>query len=95
MSKQIEELSKDLASGVSRRKALWRFFVAIGGSVFAGKAAFAGNGNSVCVQFCRFQGLEGRDFGQCVSASAHCPPRECALMSNGGQFICVPFDPES
>ena len=30
MSKAVEELSKNLATGVSRRKALWRFAAGIG-----------------------------------------------------------------
>ena len=91
MSKRIDELSKDLASGMSRRKALWRFLAGTGAAVVAGRLAKADNGNNVCVAFCRAQGFEGSDFGHCVSASAHCPPGSCARFDvNGGAFVCVP-----
>ena len=89
MSKHIDELSKNLAGGMSRRRAFGRFAAAIGGAVFLGRNASAG-GNNICVQLCRSYGLTGRDFGKCVSASAHCPDGECAIVANTGQFICVP-----
>jgi hypothetical protein len=89
LSKQIDELSKNLAGGMSRRRAFGRFAAAIGGALFLGRKASAG-GNNVCVQFCRYQGLSGREFGKCVSASAHCPDGECAVVANSGQFICCP-----
>jgi hypothetical protein len=93
MGKQLDELSKDLAGGMSRRAAFWRFFAGLGGLLFVGRKASAdGNGNDVCVDFCRFQGLTGSEFGQCVAASAHCPPGECALAANSGQHLCVPID---
>lgn len=91
MTKQIDEFAKDLAGGMSRRRALGRFLAGIGGALFLGKTALAGgNGNDVCVQFCDAQGLKHRDFGECVSASALCPEGECAVVANAGQFICVP-----
>ena len=77
MSKQFEELAKDLASGMSRRKAFWRFGAGIGavvGGLITGKPARADLGpgstctGEACVDFCRGLGLEGRDFGQCVAA---------------------------
>ncbi len=79
MSKQIEELSKNLASGMSRRRAFWRFGTAIG-AVLAGvitrKPARADIINpsaagEECVDFCRGLGFQGRDFGQCVAACQH------------------------
>jgi hypothetical protein len=88
MSKLIDGLSKDLAGGMSRRRAFGRFLAGIGGALFLGKRASAGN--NVCVQFCQAQGLSGRDFGFCVAASAQCPEGECAVISNAGQHICVP-----
>ncbi len=95
MGELFEELSKDLARGMSRRQALWRFmggFVAAVGALLTGRPAEAQRrGNSVCVEFCRGQGLTEREFGQCVAASAHCPPGECALVTNGGTVTrCVP-----
>jgi len=90
MSKQIEKLSKDLAGGMSRRKAFWRFFLGIGGVVIAGGRASAG-AQDICAQFCSLQQQqEGRDFGACMAASARCPEGECANVLNGTTPICVP-----
>lgn len=103
MSKRLEELSMDLASGMSRRKALWRFLGGAGAAVLAGKAK--ASGNNVCVAHCKQVEAELRahanldvppDYlGQCVAASAHCPPGHCALLfpTNGGQWVpgaCIP-----
>lgn len=92
MSKLIDELSKNLASGMSRRRAFGRCFAGIGmaaGALLTGKQAFA-TGNNTCVAFCKAQELPGRDFGACVAASAQCPHGQCAFMTNGGSFICAP-----
>jgi len=89
MSKQINELSKNLAGGMSRRKAFGRFLAGIGGAFLLGKRASA-EGNNICVQYCRYQGLTGREFGKCVSASAQCPPGQCASFANGSHPVCVP-----
>jgi len=93
MKEHLDKLSKDLASGMSRRHALRLFFVGLGAAVvgFSGRSASA-DGNKICVDLCRAQGLTGRDFGKCVSASAHCPPGECALCINGDDCVCVPVD---
>ena len=101
MSKQFEELWKDLATGMSRRKAFWRFFSGVGAmaaAVLSGRPATAapGNGNNVCVESCRAQGFQGSVFGLCVSESAHCPPGQCAFAKhhhmNAGPpvFFCSP-----
>jgi hypothetical protein len=92
MSKRIEELSKDLAGGMSRRRAFWRFFAGTGAALFVTtKPASAGIENIIsCVEFCLYQRLEGKEFDDCVIKSALCPRGECAVMSNGGHFICVP-----
>jgi hypothetical protein len=89
VSKHIDEFAKDLAGGMSRRRAFGKFLAGIGGALFLGKMSWA-RGNNVCVKFCRAHGLSGREFGECVSASAHCPDGECAVMVNEGRFICVP-----
>jgi hypothetical protein len=96
MKNHLDKLSRDLASGMTRRDALRLFFSGIGAAavgVFAGRSASA-DGNAVCVALCRAQELHGRDFGACVSASAHCPPGECALCVNAGETlencVCVP-----
>ena len=70
MAKQLEELSKDLASGMSRRTALWRFVTGLGAALLAGvtgKPAHADGIGDVCVDICRGLGLTGSAFGQCVS----------------------------
>ena len=93
MSKIIEQFSKDLASGMSRRRAVGRFFTGIGvaaGVLLTRKKAFAGDA-AVCVAFCAEQELQGRDFGACVAASANCPPGQCAFVANGGGFFCMPI----
>jgi hypothetical protein len=104
MSKRLEELSMDLAAGMSRRKALWRFLGGAGAAVLmAGKGRAAGN--NVCVAWCRRLAEDagqigiGRDdiFGKCMSASAHCPKGQCAFLNitNGGQVTvagCFPAD---
>lgn len=87
MSKQIEQLSKDLAGGMSRRRAFWRFFGGIGGALLAGKAASARG--DICVEFCHRQGVTGQEFGLCVAASAQCPPGWCAFVINGTRPYCV------
>ena len=96
MSKGLDELSKDLASGMSRRKALWRFFAgagaALGAGLLGGKRVQA-QGNNTCVVICKaiaqlqfFSNQPPNFVGECVSASAHCPPGECAepIFVNGG-----------
>jgi hypothetical protein len=91
MSKHIEELSKDLAGGMSRRKAFWRFCAGVGGALFATKKASAGITNlGSCVEYCRGQGLSPLEFDECVIASALCPKDECALIANGRHILCVP-----
>jgi len=100
MFKRLEELSMDLASGMSRRKALWRFVGGAGAAVLMaskGKAA----GNNVCVEMCKTWADElgphapDNFIGKCVSASAHCPKGQCAYVkvTNGGQVVelgCFP-----
>jgi hypothetical protein len=91
MSKLIDELSKNLASGMSRRRAFGRCFAGIGmaaGALLTGKKAFASG--TICLAFCQAQEVQGRDFGACVGASAHCPPGSCAFVTNGGSFVCAP-----
>ena len=71
MSEKFYELSKDLASGMSRRKAFWRFGAGLGGAalgLLTGKKANAEGIGEFCDRLCR----ENDDFkfnnhGQCVS----------------------------
>jgi hypothetical protein len=82
MSKQFETLFKDLASGMSRRTALRRFF---GG--FAGVAAVALTGRrvradapSVCASWCSI-GVTGTSLWQPASTlHSYCPEGYCATI---------------
>lgn len=75
MSKQFEELSKNLAGGMSRRKAFGRFFAGTGAAIGAlvlrrpARAEYLDAGvGEFCVQYCRdCLGLSGAAFGACVS----------------------------
>lgn len=71
MSKQFEELAKNLASGMSRRKAFWRFgagFGAVVAGMFTRQPARGEGIGEFCVIFCRDRlGLSGIEFGLCVS----------------------------
>jgi hypothetical protein len=92
MKEHLDKLSQDLASGMTRRSALRLFFMGLGAAtvgVLAGRSASA-KGNEICVELCREQELRGRDFGECVSTSAQCPPDQCALVMNTGSFVCIP-----
>jgi hypothetical protein len=92
MMKRVEDLSKNLAGGMSRRKAFWRFLAGTGAALFASTRPASGGIENIvsCVEFCLYQRLEGKDYDDCVIKSATCPRGECAMMSNG-HFICVPI----
>jgi len=93
MAKKIDELVRNLASGMSRRKAFMHFLFGTGAMMFGAKESEAHfPGNAICAEFCYHYGAqEGWDsFADCVSASSHCPPGECAIMTNGEETICVP-----
>jgi hypothetical protein len=75
MGKELDELSKALASGVSRRAAVRRFVVgslgAVAASLLPGRTSFAqsrtGNLAAICAQAC--SGCRGSpQYGQCVQA---------------------------
>jgi len=91
LAKNIDQLAKDIATGMSRRKAFGRFAGGMGAAFLAllSRRPAQAEGNDICVAFCRSQGASGRDFGQCVSFSAHCGPGECAWVLSGTPF-CTP-----
>ena len=96
MGELFEELSKDLARGMSRRQALWRFTAGIAaavGALFAGRPVKAqGRGNNRCVKFCLEQELSNDEFDACVKFSASCPPGYCYMITNGNDGFCVPVE---
>lgn len=73
MTNQWDELSKALASGVSRRKALWMFGSALVGTIVMGaKALAAGGSNSACAHFCAAVfGADTPAAAQCTSDAAN------------------------
>ena len=92
MKDLLDRLSKELAGGTSRRNALKHFFRGIGavvGALILRKPAKA-DGNSVCRDLCRAQGLDASDFGACMSASAHCPSGQCSFLVHNMGLVCMP-----
>jgi hypothetical protein len=96
MKEHLDKLSKNLASGMSRRQALRLFFTGIGAAAvgLVSGSSLKADGNEICVELCRAQELRGRDFGKCVETSAKCPPGECACCINvtGDECFCMPID---
>jgi hypothetical protein len=67
----FDELARELAGGVSRRKALKLLGGALVGAVLAsvpGVAWAAKGGNSACAKFCRENFPPGRERGECIRA---------------------------
>jgi hypothetical protein len=79
MKEMVDRLSRDLASGISRRKALWMFIAGSGVvGAFAGQKASAESLPSkiLCAESCARQ---AEAFMQlCIEASAGCPNGYCA-----------------
>jgi hypothetical protein len=89
MTNRWDELSKALASGVPRRKALWMFGSALVGSILIGgrfeKAFAGGSGNSACAKFCASVfGASTPAAGKCTSDAAH---------KRGLCYTCGPASP--
>jgi len=89
MSKQLESLFKDLASGMSRRAALRRFFAGLGGAaaiaLTGGGLAASRKNDDVCAEFCEINHNSGWDSFQgqvqeCIARSKQCPDGQCAVM---------------
>jgi len=100
LNKQFDELSKDLASGVSRRSALRRFLVGIGAAagVLLGRRSAKAENFDLCLDFCAEQyGTTTLEYEECVYLSYYCPPGKCAhfLKFNNRSifnfdYICEP-----
>jgi hypothetical protein len=91
MAKKLDQFAKDIASGMSRRKAFGRFAGGMGAALMGlvmSRSARA-EGNAICVEYCRAQGATGEAFGDCVSLSAHCPEGECAHVQSTSTPFCV------
>lgn len=91
MSRQFEELSKDLARGISRRKAFWRFGAGVGAAALGlimrkpARAQIGDGAGAICNEICDNGDNCGyRNHGQCVSA---CVERIGGTV-NGTTFFC-------
>jgi hypothetical protein len=85
MSKSLDQLARNLASGMSRRKALWQFVSGLGVvAALSGRKAYAGE--SCCAEFCAAQAEIF--YALCLEASLNCGKGCCAEFSliafNGG-----------
>ncbi len=107
MSKSLDQLARNLASGMSRRKALWQFVSGLGVvAALTGRKAYANS--PFCAEFCAVQAEIF--YGLCLEASLNCGPGCCAEFTlvgfnstfpigvtlnsttiNSGPFICVPI----
>jgi hypothetical protein len=91
MSKSLDDLARNLVSGVSRRKAFWQVFTSLGiVAALTGRKASAQSGqNSGCARFCEQQAALLEEM--CTTASKHCPPGSCAEVpfncDDGTAFI--------
>ena len=84
MSKQFDELCKDLANGVSRRSVFGRLLAGIGavaGVLITRKSAKAEPQAQFCLEHCQTL-YEGRDFGLCMAFSNQCPEGTCAFLTD-------------
>src|SRR5438046_375145 len=96
MAEHFDQLTKALATGVSRRDALKRFV----GGVFGGLLAAVGLGKTAgaqapgtCPAYCRSIGLTpggGNAFGKCVSNCAKC--RDAGGIECGASGCCTGGD---
>ena len=79
MRKSLDQLAKNLASGMSRRKALWGFVSGLGlVATLTGRKAEAGIlGN--CAPFCAIQAETF--LSMCIEASRSCGSGYCAEFS--------------
>jgi hypothetical protein len=78
MSKPLDQLARNLASGMSRRKALWQFVSGLGVvAALTGRKAYAKS--PFCAEFCAVQAEIF--YGLCLEASLCCGPGCCAEFS--------------
>lgn len=78
MSKSLDQLARNLASGMSRRKALWQFVSGLGVvAALTGRKAYARS--PFCAGFCAAQAEIF--YGLCLEASLCCGRGSCAEFS--------------
>ena len=77
MSKSLDQLAKNLASGMSRRKAFWTFFCGLGAlGLSRSRKAYANNREGACGEYCEQQADIFKCL--CMEASQACGSGSCA-----------------
>jgi hypothetical protein len=80
MSKSIDQLARNLAGGMSRRKAIWQFFSGLGVvAAVTGSKTYAVAFNGGCANYCEAQADIFRNL--CMEASQTCCSGYCADIS--------------
>ena len=91
MSNALDQLARNLAGGMSRRKALWQFITSLGVvAAFTGRKTYANDNRHRCRHFCEEQARQL--FEACVEISEQCPEGSCAEITpvcfNQSSFTC-------
>ena len=95
MGKHFDELSKSLASGVSRRASLRRFVTGMAGALVTsvlpgrGEQVAAGEVRDQCRDFCRGLDLNRRQRRRCVRKCIDCIQGGGKFAQANGTFVCV------
>jgi hypothetical protein len=78
MNNSLDQLARNLADGMSRRRAFWQMLTGLGvAAAVTGRHASAGaQANNGCAAFCKQQYHEYLLL--CLNASEHCPHDYCA-----------------
>jgi hypothetical protein len=98
MSKKLEQLSRNLANGMSRRKAFWSFVTGIGAAGTLAGTAFGDDHFDDCEDYCEAQAQTFQRI--CMAAARSCSGDHCPqvinfnggleIRLNGSTVICVP-----
>jgi len=94
MQKSIDLLTKNLASGMSRRKAFWQFITGLGavgalGSLGAKKAKAASNVNLMCTIMCSTQAQEITTVCRAVSGNNVVREIACSAIASEFESACI------
>jgi len=100
MSKKLDQLSRNIASGMSRRKAFWSFITGAGAAGALAGTAFGGDHFDDCEDYCEAQALAFQRI--CMAAARSCTGDMCPqvvsinggleIRLNGSTVICVPVN---
>jgi hypothetical protein len=96
MGRHFDELSKSLASGVSRRVSLRRFATGMAGALVTsvlpgrGEPVAAGGVKDRCHDFCNDLDLNRRNRRRCVRKCIRCERNGGDFEQGNGTFFCNP-----